>query len=85
VPLYDFICQQCGLRFEALIRRHIDDPFCPGCQGRDLTKLISMFAVDSSDMRVRALKSGREHASKDQREKARADREYMEKHLHHED
>jgi hypothetical protein len=44
--------------------------------------LLSTFAVDSEQTRKVALDAGRKHAAADQRDKAIADREYMEHHHH---
>lgn len=37
MPLYDFACQQCHHQFEALVRNG-QEPVCPQCQGRQLTR-----------------------------------------------
>lgn len=47
MPLYDFICNACGKKFEALVMGH-DKPVCPQCQSRDLTKQMSTFAFKSA-------------------------------------
>jgi len=44
MPLYEYECQQCGRQFEALVRGTAK-PACPSCQGTDLTRLLSVFAV----------------------------------------
>ena len=50
VPLYDFHCRSCGHEFEALVRPHdTGGPICPSCRGSDLERLLSTFAVSSSD------------------------------------
>jgi putative FmdB family regulatory protein len=52
MPLFDFHCRTCGHDFEALVRpQHV--PACPKCQGQDLEKQLSSFAVSSAD-RTRA-------------------------------
>jgi putative FmdB family regulatory protein len=81
VPLYDYECLECGERFETLVRNSIT-PSCPGCQGRNLKQLISMFAVDSEGIRQSNIQAARRHNSKAARDKAIADRETA---LHHED
>ncbi len=46
MPLYDFICNLCGEKFETLVLRN-EHPFCPRCGGYDLAKQMSTFAFRS--------------------------------------
>lgn len=80
MPIYDYECLDCGERFEALVRNS-NSPACPGCQGRNLKQLISMFAVDSDGVRQSNLKAARRKNAKVQRDKAIADHEAT--HDHH--
>jgi putative FmdB family regulatory protein len=46
MPIFEYICRDCHHRFETLVtadRR----PACPTCEGRDLEKQLSTFAVAS--------------------------------------
>jgi putative FmdB family regulatory protein len=45
MPLYEFQCRGCNHRFEELVRASDGPPHCPSCQGRELDKLLSAFAV----------------------------------------
>ena len=47
MPLFDFACRRCGHRFEDLVRRG-ETGRCPKCEGSDLERLPSTFAVRSS-------------------------------------
>ena len=45
--MYEYECQECGERFEALVmgsRR----PVCPACGGKDLQRIASSFAVTAA-------------------------------------
>ena len=44
MPLYEYRCQSCGKRFEALVHSG-QKAACAHCGGKKLEKLISAFAV----------------------------------------
>lgn len=48
MPLYEYRCRSCSRRFETLVFGD-EKPACPKCQGRDLEKLWSAFAVAGAD------------------------------------
>lgn len=80
MPLYEFECRQCGRRFEALVRVS-STPSCPACEGHDLKRLLSMFAVSSENTKRSALSSARRQNAKILRDKQIA--EHEESHHHH--
>jgi putative FmdB family regulatory protein len=82
MPLYEFECRACGHRFEALVRDS-SLPSCPGCQGHNLERLLSMFAVSSAHTRRSNLEAARRRNAKTQRDKQIAEREQA--HHHHHD
>jgi putative FmdB family regulatory protein len=47
MPLYEFLCRGCGRRFEHLTRQG-QAPRCPSCEGTDLERQLSVFAVKTS-------------------------------------
>ena len=54
MPLYEYICRNCGKEFEKMIKFSEADlqPDCPDCQSHDTQKKISLFAsVGSSSDR----------------------------------
>jgi putative FmdB family regulatory protein len=59
MPIYDYECQDCKERFEALILKNSPPPTCPACQSAKLEQLISLFAVDSEGTRESSLKGVR--------------------------
>jgi putative FmdB family regulatory protein len=79
MPLYDYTCQKCGHEFEALVRPGTT-PSCPACQGTELERLLSGFAVSSEHTRALNLKAGRKHLEKDRKDKAMAQYEYEKHH-----
>jgi putative FmdB family regulatory protein len=46
MPLFEYICRDCDTRFEALVTPS-RPAACPNCQGDDLAKQHSVFAVAS--------------------------------------
>lgn len=48
MPIYEYDCQQCGDRFEVLVRGRSDAPKeCPECGSKGITKAFSAFAVSA--------------------------------------
>lgn len=81
MPIYEYQCRGCGKQFEQLII-HSTTPECPACKGRDLERLISLFAVDSETTRGTALKAGRSASARITREKNAAELAYHKDHDH---
>lgn len=46
MPLYEYECRSCHHRFEALVRDGATRR-CPKCDGEELGKLLSVFAVNA--------------------------------------
>jgi putative FmdB family regulatory protein len=44
MPIFEYICRDCHHRFETLVTAE-RQPKCPTCDGRDLDKQLSVFAV----------------------------------------
>jgi putative FmdB family regulatory protein len=49
VPIYEFLCHQCNVRFSVLVRNWAEsaDTRCPGCGG-DVERVMSTFAYHRS-------------------------------------
>jgi len=49
MPIFEYRCKDCGLKFEKLVRNQdAAAPVCPGCGGSDLQKEFSTFAAHAS-------------------------------------
>ena len=50
MPIYEYRCEDCGTKFEKLIRRASDVPelACPSCGQQHLRQELSTFAAPSS-------------------------------------
>lgn len=49
MPVYEYICQKCQLKFDYLVRSSQDEIVCPRCNRKDLKRLISTFSFSSKD------------------------------------
>ncbi len=49
MPIYEYRCQDCGERFEKLVRRSAEGPevVCPSCGQKHLQQELSVFAAHS--------------------------------------
>ncbi len=50
MPIYEYRCQECGEKFEKLVRlsTSTSEIECPKCSGRRVEKLISAFSTRTS-------------------------------------
>ncbi len=81
MPLYDFKCRACGHEFEGLVLPARTPPACPSCQGQDLERLISSFAVSSEERSQAALKGAKKAYQRSQRDKNVHEREHLIEHI----
>ena len=44
MPIFEYACQECGHKFETLVRSHTV-PTCPRCHSTQLEKKLSVFAT----------------------------------------
>ena len=47
MPIYEYVCRDCGSGFELLVRRFDERVACPSCSGAAVDKQLSVFAVAS--------------------------------------
>lgn len=49
MPIYEYRCQDCGEKFEKLVRSSTDQTelTCPNCGGKQAEKLMSLFGTSS--------------------------------------
>jgi len=80
--MYDFVCQDCGERFEALVRG-ANKAACPGCKSERLEQLISSFAMSSDATRKGNVAKAHKANEKLRKEAAHAQREAIEHHHDH--
>jgi putative FmdB family regulatory protein len=49
MPVYEYSCNNCGLKFDYLVRSSAEEIACPKCKQTDLKRLFSAFAFSSKD------------------------------------
>ncbi len=56
MPIYEYLCQDCGNKFEKLVRRAADagDMECPSCGQKHLKQEFSTFAAHANGASKRA-------------------------------
>ncbi|MGQ9501681.1 MAG: FmdB family zinc ribbon protein [Anaerolineae bacterium] len=47
MPIYEYVCQDCGERYEKLVRSEVDkvELICPRCGSRQARKALSLFGL----------------------------------------
>ncbi|MCS7027080.1 MAG: zinc ribbon domain-containing protein [Bryobacteraceae bacterium] len=50
MPIFEYVCEDCGIKFEKLIRRtaEANDLHCPTCSSDRLTQQLSTFAAHAN-------------------------------------
>lgn len=58
MPIYDYLCKDCGHEFEALVR-NAQQPACPSCKGMELDRRFPMPSVKTETTKAASLSSAR--------------------------
>ena len=85
MPIFEYSCRTCGHRFEFLkLPATTAAPRCPACDGEDLERLLSGFAMSTADLTQARVKAARKARldSKDTKDKRVADAEEADHHRH---
>lgn len=81
LPIYEYVCQSCDHRFEALLRNSkADAPPCESCGGKDVERLISTPYVKSETTKAAALRAARKRDQKLGNERAQEQLRYERSH-----
>ena len=79
MPIYEYSCRSCEVRFETLVRAG-ETPVCVSCGSGDLERIFSLPAVSSDDTRARALGAAKRRDAAQARDKAHEQRKYERSH-----
>ncbi len=82
MPIFEYECRGCGEQFEMLVLASTV-PACPSCQGQDLEKLLSGFAVSSPEMTQARVQKARQASrqSRNFKDKQIAEVEHIREHV----
>jgi putative FmdB family regulatory protein len=58
MPIYEYICDDCGKHYEQIVLSQKQDVACPGCSSRRRTLQLSVFSAHSSSGNSSAVKGG---------------------------
>ena len=84
MPIYEYACKACGHEFEFLVLPTFKDaPACPECKSADLEKLLSGFAMSTTELTKSRVKQARAQraGSKDFKDKQVAEAEHIQEHV----
>jgi putative FmdB family regulatory protein len=48
MPIFEYLCQDCGKEFERIVPRHDSKTDCPHCNSDRIEKQLSVFAVSGN-------------------------------------
>ena len=48
MPIYEYLCEDCGTKFEKLVRRTGDEVLCPSCGQNHLKTELSTFSAHAN-------------------------------------
>jgi putative FmdB family regulatory protein len=82
MPIYDYLCRECGHEFEGLVLKELEIPDCPSCDGKDLEQLLSMPSVHSEARKQRSMRAARKRDGAQAKEREYTQRQYE---LNHDD
>ena len=83
MPIFEYSCKACGHQFEFLkLPTSPAAATCPACQGEDLEKLLSGFAMSTPELTKTRVKTARKQHldSRDYKEKQVADTKAFDHH-----
>jgi putative FmdB family regulatory protein len=80
MPIYEYVCRDCGHRFEYLTLPASPRAECPACRNHDLEQLISLSAVSSEASRQTHLARAHKKAAAVRKEQQHDDHKRLHQH-----
>lgn len=81
MPIYEYVCDECGDAFELLLRGGAE-PACPTCDGTRLTRRVSLTGIRSEVTRAKSMRAARKRDAAGAERRMRTQMEYEESHDH---
>lgn len=75
MPIFDFVCSDCGQQFEALVRGS-QTPVCSACGSEKLEKQLSLPSLKTSTTRGMAMQAAKRRDQAQGAERTHAQRQY---------
>lgn len=82
MPIYDYLCSDCGHEFEALVRGS-KTPACPECESEKLERKLSMPGVKSETTRELAMRAAKKRDAVQARDRMHERLQYEQSHDRH--
>jgi putative FmdB family regulatory protein len=79
MPIYEYLCDDCGHPFELLVRGAAT-AVCPACSSRSVTKQLSLPKVKSRVTHQKAMRAAKQRDRRMNAEQTRARIEYEQSH-----
>lgn len=81
MPIYEYVCDECGHEFELLLRGDAE-PACPECRAHQLTRRVSLPRIRSEVTREKSMRAARKRDAEGAERRMRTRMEYEESHDH---
>ena len=82
IPIYEYSCQACERRFEALVRAK-EKVVCPDCGSADIERELSLPTVKSQGSRDLAMRAAKKRDAAQGTERTHAQLQYEQSHDRH--
>jgi len=81
MPIYEYLCKQCGNQFEYLLLRSSAPARCPNCESAGLEQLISHCAVHSESTTQAHLSAAHRQAAAARNHRLREEHQSLHEHF----
>ena len=79
MPIYEYVCGDCGREFEKLVRK-TETPQCVACGSESVTRQLSLPAVKSETTKAQAMRAAKKRDKAQATDRVEAQRAYEKSH-----